>query len=126
MRKRSQTYSSPSMSLQYWHHETEGKIGTCFRRNQPHLLLSVRCKNRTYDSNTLGSCLVGSDILCSLIIGRMKDGLLCRPFSFYPSPYIQKSEITKNFRLNIMLNLQNAIRVPIIISTFASPIGGSV
>ena len=66
------------------------------------------------------------DNLRSLIIGRMKDGLLCRPFSFYPSRYIQKSEITKNFRLNIMLNLQNTMRFSFIISTFASPIGGSM
>ena len=70
--------------------------------------------------------MVGSDNLRSLLIERMKDGLLCRPFSFYPSRYIQKSEITKNFRLNIMLNLQNAMRFSFIISTFATPIGGSV
>ena len=68
----------------------------------------------------------GSDNLRALGSGRMKDGLLCRPFSFYPSRYVQKSEITKNFWLNIMLNLQNTMRFSFIISTFASPIGGSI
>lgn len=39
---------------------------------------------------------------------------------------IQNIEKTKNFRLNIMLNIQNAIRIPFFITTFATPIGGSV
>ena len=70
--------------------------------------------------------MVGSDNLRSLIIGRMKDGQLCRPFSFYPSLLIQKTETTKYFRLNFVLNIQNTTRIPIIIIIFASPIGGSM
>lgn len=70
--------------------------------------------------------MVGSDNLRSLLIERMKDGLLCRPFSFYPSQLIQKTETTKYFRLNFVLNNRNAIRIPIIMIIFATPIGGSV
>ena len=63
--------------------------------------------------------MVGSDNLRSLIIGRMKDGQLCRPFSFYPSLLIQETETTKYFRLNIVLNIRNIIRIPFFITTFA-------
>ncbi len=66
------------------------------------------------------------DNLCSLIIERMKGWLNAVLFSFCTSLFIQKTETTKYFRSNIILNIQNAIRIPIIIITFALPIGGSV
>ena len=47
------------------------------------------------------------------------DGLYAVLFSFYASLLIQKPETTKYFRLNIVLNIRNIIRIPFFITTFA-------
>ena len=65
-------------------------------------------------------------IIYALIIERMKGWLNAVLFSFCTSLVIQIAETTKYFRLKIVLNIQNAIRIPFFITTFVLPIGGSV
>ena len=69
--------------------------------------------------------VLGSNALCNHFVTSelgpviRSDGLYAVLFSFYASLLIQKPKTTKYFRLNIVLNIRNIIRIPFFITTFA-------